>query len=62
MKKIIILVAFALLLTGCKPYDMDTYTDKDTCVMYLHRYNGGITVMYNRNGTIKTDQNCMRNK
>lgn len=63
MKKIIILVSFIFILCGCgKPLDMDTYTDKDTCVMYIHRYKGGISVMYNADGSIKTNHKCMERK
>ena len=64
MKKIIILISFIFILCGCQNvnFEMDTYTDKDTCVMYIHRYRGGISVMYNADGTIKLNQKCVRNK
>ena len=61
--KIIIITLLVLLLTGCSltsgEYEQDKYVDKDTCVVYLTRYHGGISPMYNQDGTLKLDKKCL---
>lgn len=73
-KKIIILVIVILLLSGCvepKNYEIDEVNnfdyeviiDETTCVEYLSdtKYkSGGITVRYNKDGTIKVNESCLK--
>lgn len=33
--------------------------DTETCVEYIDRYEGGISVMYNADGTIKLNEECL---
>ena len=60
MKKILLLT-FLLLVTGCSINDLETYEyiDKNTCIVYLKEYRGGITPMYNIDGSLKVDSNCI---
>ena len=75
MKKIILIIMGVLLLTGCdfieneneKKYIQDsscyyTVIDKISCVEYIKYscgYQGGLSVRYNANGTIKTNEECL---
>lgn len=61
MKKILLLLTFLLLVTGCSVNDLETseYIDKNTCVVYLKEYRGGISPMYNTDGSLKVDSNCI---
>lgn len=65
MKKIILLTMAVFMLTGCHSMatlEIDTWVDKDTCVEYLTRYQGGINPMYNQDGTIKLNEECLNDK
>lgn len=64
MKKLFILIIPILLLCGCDSGQISNrkFIDKDTCVIYLSYYNGGITPMYNADGTLKIDKDCIKNK
>ena len=78
MKKILLLIIFILLLTGCgaEPineasyYIQDSakfsfYVDKNTCVEYIiyqNGYQGGITSRLNTDGTLKLNETCLKNK
>ena len=59
MDILFILIIPILLLCGCdseklnEDLNYSKYTDKDTCVIYLSRYHGGITPMLNEDGTLK---------
>lgn len=74
--RIILSVILILLLTGCteiRNYEIDNvnsseydiFIDDTTCVEYLtERFakKGGISVRYNRDGTIKINESCLKNK
>ena len=65
MKKILLLITLILLLSGCsiesvRNPQMVNYVDEDTCVIYLTRYEAGITPMYNQDGTLKLDKECLK--
>ena len=64
MKKLIILAILLLILTGCSINNLETseYIDKNTCVVYLKAYRGGITPMYNPDGSLKLDRDCIEKK
>lgn len=64
MKKLFILIIPILLLCGCdnEEINYEKYIDKDTCVVYLSRYYGGITPMYNTDNTLKLDNECLESK
>lgn len=64
MKKLIILAILLLILTGCNTKNLYTseHVDKDTCVVYLRAYQGGITPMYNPDGSLKLDSDCIERK
>lgn len=64
MKKLFILIIPILLLCGCdsEQINYNKFIDKDTCVIYLSRYQGGITPMLNEDGTLKIDKDCIKNK
>ena len=36
--------------------------DTETCVEYISEYNRGTTVMYNQDGTIKLNKECLNDK
>ena len=69
MKKIILIIMGTMVLTGCS-YDNEpsikefnhgaiVYIDKATCVEYLRNiYDGGLSVRYNQDGTIKINEEC----
>lgn len=66
MKKLSILI-IVLFLCGCENDSLasgvyNKYIDKDTCIIYLSRYEGGITPMYNQDGTLKVDNKCLESK
>lgn len=61
MKKVLIVILMALLLTGCQKPDEgrirviregehEIYIDTETGVCYLHTSYGGLCVMVDRNG------------
>lgn len=63
MKKLIILIIPIILLCGCDSEDgavYNKYVDKDNCVMYLSRSQGGIIPMYNSDGSLKLDKKCLK--
>ena len=74
MKKIFILYLIIILCVGCvspKNYEIETTNDREysviidgsTCVEYLYNNyskKGGITVRYNRDGTIKINEDCLK--
>ena len=74
MKKYLILYLIIILCVGCvspKNYETETtnnreysvFIDKSTCVEYLYNNylkKGGITVRYNRDGTIKINEDCLK--
>ncbi len=76
MKKILVLIILILFLSGCKAsatykteetdnYDYGVFVDKATCVEYLVSYEykkGGIIVRYNQDGTIKVNNECLKDK
>ena len=76
MKKIILLMILVLLLCGCSRMDYNekrinnnewnelyvTY-DNDTCVEYIEYvglYKGGLSVRYNQDGTLKINEECLK--
>lgn len=66
MKKLVILIIPIILLCGCDSDEdgviYNKYVDKDNCVMYLSRYQGGITPMYNSDGSLKLNKKCLEEK
>lgn len=71
MKKIIIFLVGILLLCGCQSntqdsnddYTISIYTDSETCVEYLKYavgYKGGLSVRYNQDGTLKLNEQCVK--
>lgn len=60
MKKLIILIIPIILLCGCDSNVYKQYVDKDNCVIYLSRYQGGVTPMYNSDGSLKLDKKCLK--
>lgn len=78
MKKILLLIIFILLLTGCDAepineasyYIQDSanfsfYVDKKTCIEYIIYQGvkrGGITPRLNTDGTLKLNETCLKNK
>ena len=76
MKKIIVLLLIIIALTGCEtPKDYETeqiedngfivFVDDITCVEYIssvYKYEGGISVRYNQDGTIRTNKKCLEEK
>jgi len=71
--KIIVLVIMILMMCGCEnntvssddDFEIDIYTDSQTCVEYLKYtagYKGGLSVRYNTDGTIKLNKECMEGK
>lgn len=76
MKKIIILSLITILCVGCesvKDYEIDEVNDREfsvfidetTCVEYLYNVyvkKGGMTVRYNQDGTIKVNEDCLKEK
>lgn len=76
IKRIIILSILLLLLCACSredysekqisknPYNTLYVTyDKETCVEYIEYsgvYKGGLSVRYNRDGTIKLNKECLK--
>lgn len=66
IRKLSILI-IVILLCGCEIDSSGSavynkYIDKDTCIIYLSRYEGGITPMYNQDGTLKVDNKCLESK
>ena len=75
MKKIFLLVLLILLLCGCNRTEKRindnswdelyvTY-DNETCVEYIEYdgiKKGGLSVRYNRDGTIKINKQCLNEK
>lgn len=66
MKKLSILI-IVIFLCGCEIDSPESavyskYIDKDTCIIYLSRYEGGIIPMYNQDGTLKVDKKCLESK
>lgn len=75
MKKIILIIMGVLMLTGCdfieskdqKKYIQNskcyyTVIDKISCVEYIQYqcgYQGGLSVKYNQDGTIKFNKECL---
>lgn len=78
MKKICLMLFVTIILSGCSGevehkeksrlstiyngYSLSVNVDNNTCVEYLEGYHSGVSVMYNADGTIRLNEECINRR